>query len=72
MRKPSLEDLLVVIQGDSLFNEDMLKRALEEHKKDVERLGGKVKCSIKAYLINMIMNATLFAATTCFGHRLQQ
>lgn len=46
MRKPSLDDLLVVIQGDSLFNEDMLKRALEEHKKDVERLGGKVR-SIK-------------------------
>lgn len=41
MRKPSLDDLLVVIQGDSLFNEEMLKRALEEHKKDVERLGGK-------------------------------
>ena len=42
MRKPSLEDLLPVIEGDSLFNEEMLKAALEDHKRDVARLGGKV------------------------------
>ncbi|GMH37611.1 hypothetical protein BSKO_05484 [Bryopsis sp. KO-2023] len=44
MRKPSLEDLLPVIEGDSLFNEEMLKAALEDHKRDVARLGGKDTC----------------------------
>ncbi|GMH37471.1 hypothetical protein BSKO_05344 [Bryopsis sp. KO-2023] len=45
MRKPSLDDLLPVIQGNSLFNEEMLKHALEDHKRDVARLGGKDTCS---------------------------
>lgn len=44
MRKPSLDDLLPVIEGDSLFNEEMLKTALEDHKRDVARLGGKDTC----------------------------
>lgn len=48
MRKPSLDDLLPVIQGDSLFNDEMLKRALEEHKRDVARLGGKVSSQVQS------------------------